>query len=42
MEHRQPNAESIVKSAHEGEYAVPEFQRGFVWLAQYRAPIPKL
>lgn len=37
MEHRQPNAESIVKSAHEGEYAVPEFQRGFVWtVAQVR------
>ena len=37
MEHRQPNAESIVKSAHEGEFAVPEFQRGFVWsVAQVR------
>ena len=31
MEHRQPTAESIVRSAHQGEYAVPEFQRGFVW-----------
>ena len=31
MEHRQPTAESIVKSANQGEYAVPEFQRGFVW-----------
>lgn len=31
MEYRQPTAESIVKSAHQGEYAVPEFQRGFVW-----------
>jgi hypothetical protein len=31
MEHRQPTAESIVRSAHQGDYAVPEFQRGFVW-----------
>ena len=37
MEHRQPTAESIVKSAYEGEFAVPEFQRGFVWtVAQVR------
>ena len=37
MEHRQPTAESIVRSAHQGEYAVPEFQRGFVWtVAQVR------
>lgn len=37
MEHRQPTAESIVKSAHQGEFAVPEFQRGFVWtVAQVR------
>ena len=37
MEHSQPTAESIVKSAHQGEYAVPEFQRGFVWtVAQVR------
>lgn len=33
MEHKFPNAESIVKAAHQGEYAVPEFQRGFVWSA---------
>ncbi len=33
MEHRNPTAESIVKSALQGEYAVPEFQRGFVWTA---------
>ena len=31
MEHKQPSAESIVKAAQNGEYAVPEFQRGFVW-----------
>ena len=37
MEHRQPTAESVVRSAHQGEYAVPEFQRGFVWtIAQVR------
>ena len=37
MEHRQPTAESIVKEAHQGDYAVPEFQRGFVWtVAQVR------
>ena len=37
MEHRQPTADSIVKSAHAGEFAVPEFQRGFVWsIAQVR------
>ena len=37
MEHRQPTAESIVRSAHQGDYAVPEFQRGFVWtVAQVR------
>ena len=31
MEYRNPTAESIVKSINQGEYAVPEFQRGFVW-----------
>ena len=31
MEHAALTAESIVKSAHQGDYAVPEFQRGFVW-----------
>ena len=31
MQHSNFSAESIVKSAHSGEYAVPEFQRGFVW-----------
>ena len=31
MKHSQPTAASIVKSAHDGEFAVPEFQRGFVW-----------
>ncbi len=37
MEHRQPTAESIVKEAQNGDYAVPEFQRGFVWrVAQVR------
>ena len=37
MEHRQPTAESIVRAANQGEYAVPEFQRGFVWtVAQVR------
>ena len=33
MEHKILSAESIVKAAHQGEYAVPEFQRGFVWTA---------
>ena len=33
MEHKIISAESIVKSANQGEYAVPEFQRGFVWTA---------
>ena len=37
MEHRQPTAESITRSAQQGEFAVPEFQRGFVWtVAQVR------
>ena len=31
MEYSTLSAESIVKSANEGDYAVPEFQRGFVW-----------
>ena len=31
MKHSQPTAASIVKSARDGEFAVPEFQRGFVW-----------
>lgn len=31
MEHRLPTTESIVKEAQDGEYAVPEFQRRFVW-----------
>ena len=31
MEHSALTAESIVKSAHSGVYAVPEFQRRFVW-----------
>ena len=31
MEHKILSAESIVKAANQGEYAVPEFQRGFVW-----------
>ena len=31
MENKQPEAETIVKAAQQGEYAVPEFQRGFVW-----------
>ena len=31
MEYATLSAESIVKSANEGDYAVPEFQRGFVW-----------
>lgn len=31
MEHKVSSAESIVKAAEQGEYAVPEFQRGFVW-----------
>lgn len=31
MEHATLSTESIVKAAHNGEYAVPEFQRGFVW-----------
>ena len=30
-QHRQPPAESIVEEARDGVYAVPEFQRGFVW-----------
>lgn len=37
MEHKQSTADSIVRAAHQGEYAVPEFQRGFVWtVAQVR------
>ena len=31
MEHSQPTTETIVKKAREGEYGIPEFQRGFVW-----------
>ncbi len=31
MEYATLSAESIVKSASDGDYAVPEFQRGFVW-----------
>lgn len=33
MDHKLISAESIVKAAQIGEYAVPEFQRGFVWSA---------
>ncbi len=37
MEHKILTTESIVKAASQGEYAVPEFQRGFVWnVAQVR------
>lgn len=31
MQHANPTIDTIVKSASQGEYAVPEFQRGFVW-----------
>ncbi len=31
MDHRQPELETVVREAREGTYAVPEFQRGFVW-----------
>ena len=31
MEYATLTTESIVKAANQGEYAVPEFQRGFVW-----------
>ena len=31
MKHETPNAEYVVRAATQGEYAVPEFQRGFVW-----------
>ena len=31
MKHSNLETESIVKSANQGDYAVPEFQRGFVW-----------
>ena len=31
MEYATISAESLVKAANQGEYAVPEFQRGFVW-----------
>ncbi len=31
MQHSTPDIERIVKSAKEGDYAIPEFQRGFVW-----------
>ena len=31
MEHRNPIAETLVRRAKDGEYSVPEFQRGFVW-----------
>lgn len=31
MEHRNPTAETLVRRARDGEYSVPEFQRGFVW-----------
>lgn len=31
MQHLQPTTETIVKGAREGEYGIPEFQRGFVW-----------
>ena len=34
MENATLTAESIVKSAQQGEYAVPEFQRTFVWTPQ--------
>ena len=33
MKHENPNAEYVVRAANQGEYAVPEFQRGFVWTA---------
>lgn len=33
MKHETPNAEYVVRAANQGEYAVPEFQRGFVWTA---------
>ena len=33
MDHKLVSAESIVKAAQIGDYAVPEFQRGFVWTA---------
>lgn len=31
MEHSTINAESLVNKARNGDYSVPEFQRGFVW-----------
>ena len=31
MEHSTRTTESVVKGATEGEFAIPEFQRGFVW-----------
>ena len=31
MNHSQMTADSIVKAATRGEYAIPEFQREFVW-----------
>ncbi len=33
MKHETPNADYVVRAANQGEYAVPEFQRGFVWTA---------
>ena len=33
MKHETPNAEYVIRAANHGEYAVPEFQRGFVWTA---------
>ena len=33
MKHESPNSEYVVRAANQGEYAVPEFQRGFVWTA---------
>ena len=33
MKHETPNSEYVVRAANQGEYAVPEFQRGFVWTA---------
>ena len=43
MEHRFPTAEALVKAAGEGEYAIPEFQRSFVWtVAQVREFIDSL
>ncbi len=31
MQHLQPTTETIVKAARDGDYGIPEFQRGFVW-----------